>query len=176
MQYQKAGKSRTVPGDELEALRRQFAQAEQTNKILQAQLSHMRTTNDRYRQSLEAYKSDAARRYQRIGEVVVYYLSRMCSLLVLPCMCLNGVGSESIDLTREPDVDSVRTLFSFIQVMRTHVLDLYEHSTTRLDAQLPRDSGAPVEDLRRRAAGINSNLDSIPFVSDDSWRVCLPAC
>lgn len=76
MQYQRTRKTGDVSGDELETLRYQITQVEQSNKILQAQLSHMRIANDRYRRSLETYKSDTAHRYQRVGEMLVYYLSR----------------------------------------------------------------------------------------------------
>lgn len=66
--------------DEMETLRRQLVQAEQRNKILQTQLSHMRLTHDRCKRSLDRYRSETARRHQRVGEIVVRYLSSGFSL------------------------------------------------------------------------------------------------
>lgn len=62
--------------DELDILRRQLIQAEHTNEVLQAQLSSMRLTSDRYRTALETYSSDTARRHRQVGEMVIQYLSR----------------------------------------------------------------------------------------------------
>lgn len=61
--------------DVVEVLHRRIQGLELKNRILRAQLSQMRLTSDNNHRLVDAYRSEEGRRNQRLGELLVKYLS-----------------------------------------------------------------------------------------------------
>lgn len=113
-----AGDASNSTADTVHGLRHQLRQVEMKNRILRSQLSQMRLTNGRYYQQLEACRSEANRRHQYLGELLVKYFSCMCIWYIhdIPCPDPTSLAMPFTE-SDAGDLDLMNTLFQNLQVI-----------------------------------------------------------